>query len=151
MAVLLLLIVAEMLATVIMCGLELFHSETPLYLGSATLLNVLYICLLAPLVFLSFACLSLLFSAYGRDETTICVSVALQAASWLLILIGLASYLFVNLLYFSWAHVAYWFYAYAAVQLELAVTIFLTLGTKRKISPDWEMQASLCPEKALAL
>lgn len=152
MAILLLLIMAEILFSVIMSGLELFPSEMPLNFGSAIHVNaVLYVCLLAPLVLLSFAGLSLLFAAYGRDERTICLSVALQAASWLLILIGLTVYLFVNLCYMSLENVASWFYAYAAVQVELAITIFLTHDTRRKISLDWEIRESLCPEKALQL
>lgn len=152
MAALLLLISAKILAAAIMSGLELFHSEMPPHFGSVTLFNtVLYICLLTPLVLLSFASLSLLLAAYGRDEPTVRLSVALQAASWLFIVIGLAGYLFVILRYLSWQHVASWFYVYAAVQVELVATILLTQDTKRKIAPDREMQASLCPEEALVL
>lgn len=147
-AALLLLILAEIMAAVLTFGLERFHPEMPLNSGSTTPVNaVLHVCLLAPVVLLSFACLSLLLAAHGRDETAVRASAALQAAAWLSVLIGLAGYLFVALCCASREGVASWFYVYAAVEVELAVTVFLTDDTRRKVSPDGATR----PEKALEL
>lgn len=149
---LLLVILAEILASLVLSSREFFHPEMPLLIGPGIHVNaVLHVCQLTPVVFLSFAGLSILFATYGRDGALFFLSAALQAASWLIILIGLATYVFLNLWYWSWEHVAPWFYAYAAIQVELVVTIYLTRETGRRISPDWEMLASFCPHKTLEL
>lgn len=137
---LLLVILAEILASLLLSSEEFLHPEMPLLIEPGIRFKAgLHVCQLSPVVFLSFACLSILFATYGRDGTLFHLSTALQAASWLIILIGLASYMFLKLWYWSWEHVAPWFYAYAAIQVELVVTIYLTQETARKISPDREM------------
>lgn len=149
---LLLVILAEILASLLLSREEFLHPEMPLLIKPGIHFNaVLHVCQLTPVVFLSFACLSILFATYGRTGTLFRLSAALQAVSWLIILHGLAGYMFLKLRYSSWELVAPWFYAYAAIQVELVVPIYLTLETGRRISPDWEMLASSCPHKTLEL
>lgn len=149
---LLLVILAEILASLLLSSEEFLHPEMPLLIEPGTHFNaVLHVCQLIPVVFLSFACLSILFATYGRDGTLFCLSAALQAVSWLIILFGLTSFMCLKLWYWSLEHVAPWFYAYVAVEVELVVTIYLTRETERRISPDWEMLASSCPHKTIEL
>lgn len=149
---LLLVILAEILASLLLSSEEFLHPEMPLLIEPGIYFNaVLHVCQLTPVVFLAFACLSTLFATYSRNGTLFRLSAALQAASWLIILIGLANYMFLKRWYWSWEHVAPWFYAYTAIQVELVATIYLTRETGRKISPDWENLASSCPHKTLEL
>lgn len=144
----LLLILAEILASLVLSGGQFLHSEMlPVDGTSSHAVAALYFCLLAPLVFLSFACLSLLVAAYRRDRAVAGLSVALQAASWLFSLMGLAGYLFVTQSYLSWERVLPWFYCYVAVQIELVASIFFTQQLRRKIPPSWEMRTSLGAKK----
>lgn len=144
----LLLILVEILASLMLSGGQFLHSEMPPVTGTLThIVAALHFCLLAPLVFLSFACLSLLVAAYRRDRTVAGLSVVLQAASWLFILIGLAGYVFVYQSCLSWEHTLPWFYVYVAVQVELVVSIYFTQVTRRKIPPNWEMGASFDAKK----
>lgn len=144
----LLLILVEILVSLMLSGGQFLHSEMPPVTGTVTgFIAALYFCLLVPLVFLSFASLSLLVAAYRRDKAVAGLSVALQAASWFFILIGLAGYLFVNHSYLSWEHVLPWFYFYVAIQVELAVSIYFTQDMRRKIPPSWEMGAPLDTKK----
>lgn len=136
----LLVILAEILVSLVLDG-GVFSFRPEMLLVD----TVRCVCRLAPVVLLSFACLSILLAAYGRDEAVACLSVALQAASWLLILIGLVGYLSLNLGHLSCGQVAPWVYVYAAIEVELPVTIYLTRETRRKILPDWEMHAALNP------
>lgn len=137
-AAFLLVMEAELLASLLLSGLETFSSEIPtahsvpmthLYAG-------LVVFLLVPLVFLPFAALSVLLAAYGRDQMLVSLSLGLQALSWLLILVGLGGYLSLHVWCWSCEPTAPWFYVYTDVLVQLVVTIYLTDSTRRKTSAD---------------
>lgn len=87
---------------------------------------LIIVSLYAPVVFVAFALLSSLFAAYSRDDTVLCLSVALQAASSLLILTGLIAFMVLNQSYLSWKDMTIWFYICSGVHLELVVVIALS-------------------------
>lgn len=97
--------------------------------------------LYAPLVFVAFAVLSTLFAAYGRDCSLLRFSVALQAASSLLTLTGLTSFLVLNHTYLSWEHMTVWFYVCSGVHFQLAASTALTYVSTKEPNPHWERLA----------
>lgn len=110
------------------------NSEIPINILQQVVTIILYI----PLVLVAFAWLSMLLGVYAKDRAAIGLSMALQAASSLLILIGLTAFLLLNLLYMNWEHMALWFYALVGVQVELVFLTTQTWVTRKMLPSDWE-------------
>lgn len=110
------------------------NSEIPINILTQVVTIILYI----PLVLVAFAWLSVLLAVYAKDTAAFGLSAALQAASSLLLLIGLTALLLLNLLYMSWEHTGLWFYVLVGVQVELVFLTTLTWVTKKMLLSDWE-------------
>lgn len=109
-------------------------SEIPINILTQVVTIILY----TPLVLVAFAWLSMLLAVYAKDRAVVGLSLALQAASSLLILIGLTAFLLLDLLYMSWEHMALWFYVLVGVQVELVFLTTLTWVTRKMLLSDWE-------------
>lgn len=100
--------------------------------------TVVILGLYVPLVLVAFALLSMLLAAYAKDRAALWFSMALQAASSLLILTGVVAFLLLNHLYVSWEHMTPWFYVCVGVQVQLVVVAALTLVLGKRLPSDWE-------------
>lgn len=100
--------------------------------------TVVILGLYVPLVLMAFALLSMLLAAYAKDRAALWFSMALQAASSLLILTGVVAFLLLNHLYVSWEHMTPWFYVCVGVQVQLVVVAALTLVLGKRLPSDWE-------------
>lgn len=109
-------------------------SEIPINILTQVVTVILY----APLVLVAFAWLSMLLAVYAKDRAAVGLSIALQAASSLLILIGLTAFLLLNLLYMSWERMTLWFYVLVGVQVQLVFLTTLTWVTRKMLPSDWE-------------
>lgn len=107
--------------------------ETPINILTQVVTIILY----TPLVLVAFAWLSMLLAVYAKDRAAVGLSLALQAASSLLILIGLTAYLLLNHLYMRWEHMALWFYVHVGANVELVFLTTLTWVTRKTLLSDW--------------
>lgn len=96
------------------------------------------LCFYVPIALVAFALLSLLFSAYGKDRGTLWCSLALQAASCLLILGGIIVFLIRFRSYVSLENMTVWFYLCLGVEAMLILTTVLTWILGRKLTSDWK-------------
>lgn len=108
---------------------------------------VIIISLCVPLVFVAFVFLSMLFAAYGRSSSVLCLSLALQAASSLLILTGVIAFLVLNQTYLSWEHMTIWFYTCCGVHIELIVATLLTFVSTKMLKSTGGPNEGLLAEK----
>lgn len=108
---------------------------------------LIIVSLYAPLVFVAFALLSSLFAAYSSDGTVLCLGVALQAASSLLILTGVIAFMVLNQSYLSWKDITIWFYSCYGVHLELVVVTVLSHVFVKKLNSECGLNQELLAEK----
>lgn len=106
--------------------------------GITTDIIIITLGLYVPLVLVAFALLSMLFAAYARDGAAMGLSMALQAASSLLIHAGIIGFLVLYQSYVTWEHMTLSFYLCVGVQVQLVITTVLTWMTRRHLKPDWE-------------
>lgn len=102
------------------------------------LTTVVTLGLYIPVVLVAFALLAMLLATYAKDRAALWFSMACQAASSLLILTGIVSFLLLNQSYVSWQHMTLWFYICVAVQVELVIVTALTHVSGRRLTSDWK-------------
>lgn len=99
---------------------------------------VLLLCFYVPIVLVPFAMLGMLLAAYSKDRTTLQCSMACQAASSLLILGGIITFLISFHSYLSWKDMTHWFYLCVGVEAQLIITTTLTSVLQKELNSDWE-------------
>lgn len=110
---------------------------------------LIIVSLYTPLVFVAFALLSSLFAAYSSNGTILRLSVALQAASSLLILIGVFTFTVLNQPYLSWKDITIWFYICYGAHLQLVVSTVLSHVFAKKLNSECGLNQALLADKML--
>lgn len=89
-------------------------------------------------VLVAFALLSMVLAAYAKDKPALKCSMVCQAASGLLIVIGIIGFMILNHSCLIGGHMTLSFYVCVGVQVELALTTVLTYALGRRLTPKWK-------------
>lgn len=102
------------------------------------LATAVLLCLYIPVVLVAFALLAMLLAAYSRDRAAVWFSAACQAASSLLVLTGVLSFVALYQTYVNWENMTVWFYLCVLVPVELLATTVLTCKSGKRLTSEWE-------------
>ncbi|XP_059191975.1 uncharacterized protein LOC131973874 [Centropristis striata] len=94
--------------------------------------------LYVPVVLVAFALLAMMLASYTKDRMARWFSMVCQAASSLLILTGIISFLVLYHSYVCWENMTIWFYICVGVQVELVIITVLTCVSGMRLTSDWE-------------
>lgn len=98
--------------------------------------TLVILALYVPVVLVSFALLAMLLAAYTKDTAAVCVSMACQGASSILILTGIIAFLMLNWFYVSWDHMTLWFYVCVGLPVQLIAVTALTHVLRERPTSD---------------